>query len=758
MRDKADNSPAGNAGQTPAASGGSSPPESVLGDFELRQVIGRGGMGTVYEARQRSLARPVALKVLAAHIAASPKAVQRFQREAQAAAKLHHTHIIPIFAQGEENGIYYYAMELIHGRGLNVLIAEARDLRTAGAADLADTVPLPRSRRGRSGEASDADDSAAPAGGTGTTVVTLGNTTVDVGSAEYFATVARHMASTADALEYAHGEGVIHRDIKPHNLILGDDGRLRIADFGLARVVEQPGVTMTGEMLGSPLYMSPEQITAGPTKVDYRTDIYSLGATMYEWLALQPPHPGETREAVVNSILSSDPLPLHAHNREIPVDLETICLKAIERNLGRRYRSAAELRDDLYRYLERRTIKASPVSLIERARKFVGRHQIASLAMTAAVVAAALGAALYYTQREVQTQTAAAVVAQEQAVEATQQTDHILDMLGTAFPLTGAAVESVVQTGEAVSSLTQNPQEAPGASAKAASMPEEIACRASRDMYETLVATELPATDEGDAYTVVLRTALEKRRTDPERALGHVDVYLQQRSDDFDALQLRAALHGQLKEYDKMADDAEQLVRLRVDNPIAYLWRGLARLLLDQTELCLADLRRAAESDATAAWAGALEGLALIRTDRSAEAIMTFNRVLDGSPDLVVAILGRAVAYMAAGDPNAAVNDLSRVIELEPDNADALAARGDHHVRLGDFDAAIQDFDRAMLIAGRTPAMVLRYLAVIAHRQQMQKPDTGEPEPEEQADEASKKRIEGWFHRWVYPRTSPEDG
>ncbi|MEK7756590.1 MAG: serine/threonine-protein kinase, partial [Planctomycetota bacterium] len=251
----------------------------TLGDFELRREVGRGGMGTVYEAWQRSLQRTVALKVLARHVSATPKAVVRFQREAQAAAKLHHTHIVPIFAQGEADGMYYYAMEFIEGNGLNAIIANLRNNQATDApttVDLAETIALTPSREVSQNTTKQV--SGAPAAGSGAVLVASDSAART--STEDFHNIAWHLAAVADALDYAHQRGVIHRDIKPHNLLLGVDGRIQISDFGLARLAEQPGVTLTGEVIGSPLYMSPEQITGNPEDVDHRADIYSLGATM----------------------------------------------------------------------------------------------------------------------------------------------------------------------------------------------------------------------------------------------------------------------------------------------------------------------------------------------------------------------------------------------------------------------------------------------------------------------------------------------
>src|SRR5207248_5495545 len=148
----------------------------------------------------------------------------------------------------------------------------------------------------------------------------------------YFDTVARLVSQVADALDHAHKQGVIHRDVKPSNLLLSPEGRLSVNDFGLARVLEQPGVTLTGEFVGTPAYMSPEQITAGRTPLDHRTDVYSLGATLYELLTLRPPFAGERRDQVLAQIMHKEPAPPRRLNPKVPVDLETICLKCLEKD------------------------------------------------------------------------------------------------------------------------------------------------------------------------------------------------------------------------------------------------------------------------------------------------------------------------------------------------------------------------------------------------------------------------------------------
>lgn len=296
-----------------------------LGDFEVLRELGRGGMGIVYEARQVSLNRKVALKVLSGGLGLTGNSVTRFKREAEAAAKLHHTNIVPIYATGEEDGTHFYAMELIEGPSLDKVIKQMRreaesrvESRGSKGQKLivegrVSSVEMDDSESNiattcidsqRQSSAKTAPDSRPSILGSTFPAFDSRPSTLDSTSgSSYFDTIARIIAEVADGLDYAHKQGVIHRDIKPSNLLLSADGRLHINDFGLARMLEEPGMTISGEFLGSPSYMSPEQIAAGRLPLDHRTDIYSLGVVLYELLALQPPLTGQSRaEAMLDFI------------------------------------------------------------------------------------------------------------------------------------------------------------------------------------------------------------------------------------------------------------------------------------------------------------------------------------------------------------------------------------------------------------------------------------------------------------------------
>jgi serine/threonine protein kinase len=328
-------------------SSGSSRPRGVpealgeLGDFRLRREIGRGGMGVVYEAEQISLRRRVALKVLPFAAALDPRQLQRFQKEAQAAAHLHHTNIVPVHAIGLDRGFPFYAMQLIDGQSLAEVI---RTLRHEGPSR-PDTL--------RAALASEASHQAP----------------------SYFRAVARLGVQAAEALDYAHEQGVIHRDIKPANLLLDSAGQLWVADFGLARFRAEPALSASGDVVGTLRYMSPEQALAKRALVDHRSDIYGLGVTLYEALTLEPAFPAVDREELLRQIAAGQPRPPRRINPALPTELETLVLKAMAPEPEGRYATAGEMADDLRRFLEDRPVLARKPSLGFRAARWARRHQ-----------------------------------------------------------------------------------------------------------------------------------------------------------------------------------------------------------------------------------------------------------------------------------------------------------------------------------------------------------------------------------------------
>ena len=303
-----------------------------LGDFRIIREVGRGGMGAVFEAEQISLGRSVALKILRFGGVSDADAIERFKREAETVAKLHHTNIVPIYNVGSEHGVNYYAMQFIDGRSLAEVLAEAKR-------------PL--------------------------------------GSQQ----VAEWGLQAAEALAHAHHRGVIHRDVKPSNLLLDRENRLWLTDFGRARRLDDVTLSITGALLGTPRYMSPEQAIAAHKQVDHRSDLFSLGSTLYELLTYKPAFPGDSPHAVIQNILTCEPTPIRQLVTAVPRDLETIVLKCMAKEPRERYSAASELAADLRDFLDGRPIQARRASFIERTtRWYKHQQQSVRLAATAAVI------------------------------------------------------------------------------------------------------------------------------------------------------------------------------------------------------------------------------------------------------------------------------------------------------------------------------------------------------------------------------------
>ena len=446
-----------------------------LGDYRIIREVGRGGMGVVYEAEQVSLGRHVAVKVLPKELLENSRHRSRFEREAKAAAKLHHTNIVPVFGVGEENGIGYYVMQFIQGLALDEVLDELKRMkprpgtsgvtvesagararrRDVSAADVARSlldgefrslavdghrasdeqrridetlaheprdVAQPRgagflARRASSPvepqtawEGRPTPDNSASGDGLGSTSSLLESTAtarpsdtpsgsnpsvVLPGSSSgtdkrsrkwtYWQSAAHLGVQVAEALHYAHGQGILHRDIKPSNLLLDLRGTVWVTDFGLAKLDDDRGLTQTGDILGTLRYLAPETLKG---RADARSEIYSLGLTLYELLALRPAVEPSSRHAIIDQVLNGQIEPLGKRNPEIPRDLETIVHKAVERDPRHRYQTAQELADDLRRFIDDEPIQARRLSTFEHVVRW-SRHNrglAASLTAVAALV------------------------------------------------------------------------------------------------------------------------------------------------------------------------------------------------------------------------------------------------------------------------------------------------------------------------------------------------------------------------------------
>ena len=308
-----------------------------LGDYDLLEEIAHGGMGVVYRAWQRSLNRQVAVKMIRSEHLARPEEIRRFRREAAAAASLRHPHIVAIHEAGEIEGQHFYSMDFVEGRSLaEVLREHALPARQAAA----------------------------------------------------------YVRTVAEAIHYAHEQGVLHRDLKPSNILIDSQDVPRVADFGLAKVLQgEAEVTVTGQVMGSPSYMAPEQAAGRSREVDARTDVYALGAILYELLSGRPPFKAETSLETLKLVVDNEPVAPRLLNPRLPRDLETICLKCLEKEPGRRYASAQLLAEELGRFLRQEPILARPPGATGRLWRWCRRQPVRAGLVAGLAAVFALGSA-----------------------------------------------------------------------------------------------------------------------------------------------------------------------------------------------------------------------------------------------------------------------------------------------------------------------------------------------------------------------------
>lgn len=464
------------------------------GDFETLERLASGGMGVVYRARQLSLGREVALKLVRPDLVWFDGARERFRREAQAVARLEHPGIVPVFACGEDRGVPYLAMALVAGRSL----AQALAL-VAGRA--------PESLRGT--DLLGVETARAPAG-------------FERDWTRAAALVARDVAR---ALAHAHERGVIHRDVKPSNILLRPDGVAQLIDFGLSGADDLERMTRSGSQTGTLHYMAPERLR-GERGVDARSDVYSLGVTLYELLALQAPFEGATRVELEQRVLDGRPDSLRARNRRVDADLERVCFAAMAPAPHQRYASAADFADDLTRWLDGAPVLARRPSALERGSLWVRRNKARTTALALALsLAIGLPSALWLQQRRHTRELEASLAAERLALADLKVSNELFTrVLRDASPAhAGGAQVTLYESLEKLAGLARDERDSPRATARVLSMIGQI--QLSRSDYakarELLELAEERLREQGFEHSSERVLALEKLG-DVERALGEM--------------------------------------------------------------------------------------------------------------------------------------------------------------------------------------------------------------------------------------------
>ncbi|MCB0325569.1 MAG: protein kinase, partial [Bdellovibrionales bacterium] len=645
----------------------------ALPDYDIIREIGRGGMGIVYAARHLKLNRDVALKVLPALLGAvRDGAMDRFKREAELTARLKHTNIISVFDYGEVDGTYFYTMELVGGRTLREIIEE---VSSTGAIDVVLGIA----------DGSTFDEVLLPAAPL--TPRPANQQSATFGSSarndrKYFRQVATWIAEVAEAVEYAHSKGIIHRDIKPANLILARDRRLMIADFGLARSIESHGVTATHAVVGTARYMSPEQADPLFGKVSEATDVYGLGATLYELLTLRPMFEGKRDVDVVQAVLNKDPVPPRRLVKQVPRELETICLKAVEKRPAERYSSAQALADDLRRWLLDMPIEARRARWPARAYKFARRRKLAVSATAALVVLSVVSVFVAHQSSRWRANAVAAAAAAEareiEAIQSAAQQDldsgefeaglkrvelalHKHPNADALHISRASLLEGMGRRQEAVkeleSYLDAHPNDAE-AHLKLSTSYYNLRNKTMGDRHASLYLTL-----GGSSIASEQRYRIQARiETDPAKQIELFTKVLEINPADVGSVLVRSNLYGRVHRFDEMLADAKRAVAMRPNWALSFGYLGSAHYANKQ--------------------------------DKEAE--VAYGRAIELDPRNPEWWTGRAMARGNLGVYEGALLDATHAIELDPDSARAYSCRGSIKAYLGDPSGGLLDCARAI--------------------------------------------------------------
>ncbi|MCI0343468.1 MAG: protein kinase [Planctomycetales bacterium] len=640
-----------------------------VGAYTVVGEIGRGGMAVVYRARQAGLERDVALKVLHEGPEGGAPArdrVERFLREARAAAKLSHPNIVPVHEVGESGGLRYFAMEFVPGRGLDQAIREETlDWRRATAI----------------------------------------------------------VRDVARAIHYAHGQGIIHRDLKPANILLQPEGaglRPRVTDFGLARLEGASGLTREGTAIGTPQYMAPEQAAGDHRAVGPATDVYALGAVLYECLTGRPPAVGETVLEILKSVQVDEPPSVRHYRNDVPADLGTVVEKALRKDFRERYPSAEDLAGDLDRVLEGAPISARPLGTLGRAWRGARRHPVAvaggvalllgSLALAAGLTTAGKAKKEMARVRSASAEEVAHAAAAGRSAEARREARPAYERACARLSFaekarrSGDAAAARAALAEAIAAADEALGKAPG-------YPE---CLLTRARARALVGDPTGALSDYDA---AVREDRDLADAYYERARLRFDrAFTRQTGSGIQGGPEVAAIHA----------DLERLSALGTREERALAARAMLLLLAWDFDGALEALDRALAADRYFADAYALRAAARIgrghmesgegnvRGGRSRfkEALADYGRAVEYGADPDSILAGRSEANLLLGHGREALADAERLVALDPGDPARLLHRARVHQARGNRESARRDLEEARRLGGDSPEIRLGAAAV----------------------------------------------
>jgi tetratricopeptide (TPR) repeat protein/serine/threonine protein kinase len=633
-----------------------------LGDFEILSLIGTGGMGAVFLARQVSLDREVALKVISDISGTRAKSLERFNRETKVLAKVSHQNIVPIYEVGQQGPYSYFAMEYVKGVSLDKILSGIRNARPDEKASVV-------MHRCLDAQASIYDSSCHKDSSNGAEIDT-----------DYIVEIGRIIISIASALDYAHKKGILHRDVKPSNILITSDGTAKLVDFGLAKGQTQQTITVTGEFFGTPSYVSPEQIRK-PDIVDCRSDVFSLAATYYECLTLHPPFGGDTINETLTQVISREAIPPKKYCPRLSTDFNTVLLHALEKLPEDRYQTAADFADDIENVLEFKSITAKRPSITQKTYKTLRRNLLKVVMVVVCILVIVLGYFLFSSRIQQKNETIARELyqlgsrktSQGEFTEALMYLEKAIKVnpkFTGAYNLAGDCFRSLGQHQKAIEIYKQAIEIDPN----------------NTDACCNLGTTYRDLGRHNEAIEVFKQTI----RRNPNNTVAYYNLGITYRD---------------LGRHDEAIEAFKQTVKINPNNTDAYCNLGTIDRDLGRRDEAIEAFKQMIRINPNDADAYCNLGTTYRDSGRHNEAIEAFKQTVRINPNNTDAYCNLGTIYRDLGLQDEAIETFKQMVRINPNDADAYAELGTAYSWLSRAEDAIDAYKQALRITPNNIAL-----------------------------------------------------